>query len=47
MEHSVGTTDLDCGKRDSKATPFRLPSVIRAVFKVTSHFSFRMDVRRQ
>ena len=43
----MGTTDLDCGKRESRVTQFTLPSVIRAVLKVTYHTSFRMDVRRQ
>jgi len=43
----LGTTDLDCGKRESRVTQFTLPSVIRAVLKVTFHISFRMAVRRQ
>lgn len=47
MEQSLGATDLDCGKRESRVTQFRLPSVIRAVLRVTFHISFRVDVSRQ
>lgn len=43
----MGTTDLDCGKRESRVTQFRLSSVVGAVLKVTFHISFRLDVRRQ
>ena len=43
----MGTTDLDCGKRESRVTQFRLSSVVRAVLKVTFRISFRLDVRRQ
>ena len=44
MEHSLGASDLDCVRRESRVTQFRLPSVIRAVLRVIFHISFRMDV---